>query len=78
VFVAISLGLSGDAFVPAAKLVFFAHIPIMLIEGLVSAAAVYLIVKVKPGLLRPADQRSDFHMQAAALRAKQAGEAPNG
>jgi cobalt/nickel transport system permease protein len=78
VFVAIALGLSGDAFVPAAKLVFFAHIPIMLIEGLVSAAAVYLIAKVKPGLLRPADQRSDFQMHAAALRAKQAGEAPNG
>jgi cobalt/nickel transport system permease protein len=78
VFVAIALGLSGDAFVPAAKLVFFAHIPIMLIEGLVSAAAVYLIAKVKPGLLQPADQRPDFEMHAAALRAKQAGEAPNG
>jgi len=78
-FVAISLALSGDAFVPAAKLVFFAHIPIMVVEGLVSAASVYLIAKVKPALLQPADQISGFEMQpAATLRAKQAGEASNG
>ena len=79
VLVAISLALSGDAFVPAAKLVFFAHIPIMVVEGLVSAASVYLIAKVKPALLHPADQTSGFEMQpAATLRAKQAGEASNG
>ncbi len=77
-FVAISLALSGDAFIPAAKLVFFAHIPIMVIEGLVSAAAVYLIAKVKPALLQSSDQASDIEKQAATLRAKQAGEAPNG
>ncbi|NIY74446.1 cobalt transporter CbiM [Thalassospira sp. HF15] len=77
-FVAISLALSGDAFIPAAKLVFFAHIPIMVVEGLVSAAAVYLIAKVKPALLQPADAAADFQLQAAVLRAKQAGEAPNG
>ncbi|CAM3316978.1 cobalt transporter CbiM [Thalassospira profundimaris] len=79
VFVAISLALSGDAFVPAAKLVFFAHIPIMVVEGLVSAASVYLIAKVKPALLQSADQTSGFEMQpTATLRAKQAGEASNG
>lgn len=77
-FVAISLALSGDAFIPAAKLVFFAHIPIMVIEGLVSAAAVYLIAKVKPALLQSSDQASDIEQQAATMRAKQAGEAPNG
>lgn len=77
-FVAISLALSGDAFIPAAKLVFFAHIPIMVIEGLVSAAAVYLIAKVKPALLQSSDQVSDIEQQAATMRAKQAGEAPNG
>lgn len=77
-FVAISLALSGDAFIPAAKLVFFAHIPIMVIEGLVSAAAVYLIAKVKPALLQSSDQASDIEKQAATMRAKQAGEAPNG
>lgn len=77
-FVAIALALSGDAFIPAAKLVFFAHIPIMVIEGLVSAAAVYLIAKVKPTLLQSSDQASDIEQQAATLRAKQAGEVSNG
>ncbi|MBS8272703.1 cobalt transporter CbiM [Thalassospira tepidiphila] len=77
-FVAISLGLSGDAFIPAAKLVFFAHIPIMIVEGLVSAASVYLIAKVKPALLQPADPVEDFQMQAAVLRANQAEQTPNG
>jgi cobalt/nickel transport system permease protein len=50
-FVAMSLTLSGEAFVSAAKLVFFAHIPVMVVEGVVSAAAVFLITKVKPALL---------------------------
>ncbi|WP_430470214.1 cobalt transporter CbiM [Thalassospira lucentensis] len=59
VFVAISLGLSGEGFVPAAKLVFFAHIPIMIIEGLISAAAIYLICKVKPELMRASDSAHD-------------------
>ncbi len=49
-FVAFFLALSGDEFVPAAKFVFFAHIPVMIIEGLLSAAAVYLIARVKPEL----------------------------
>ncbi len=48
--VAIALALSGDEFLPAAKLVFFAHIPIMIIEALLSAAAVTLARKVKPEL----------------------------
>lgn len=48
--VAISLALSGDEFLPAAKLVFFAHIPVMGIEALLSAAAVFLICRVKPEL----------------------------
>ena len=49
--VALSLGLSGENFVVQAKLVFLAHIPIMIVEGLLSAAAIYLIHKVKPELL---------------------------
>ncbi|MCO8145188.1 cobalt transporter CbiM [Rhodovulum tesquicola] len=48
--VGLSLMLSGDAFIPAAKLVFFAHIPVMVIEGLLSAAAIYLAAQVKPDL----------------------------
>ncbi|SOB99971.1 cobalt transporter CbiM [Rhodobacter maris] len=50
VFVAGALVFSGEAFVPAAKLVFFAHIPVMAIEAVISAAAVVLIKRVKPDL----------------------------
>ncbi|GAB3446851.1 cobalt transporter CbiM [Insolitispirillum peregrinum] len=46
--VAVALLLSGQEFIPAAKLVFLSHIPIMVIEGLVCAAAVYLIRRVNP------------------------------
>lgn len=49
--VALALGLSGEQFIPAAKLVFFAHIPIMIGEGAISAAVVYLANRVKPELL---------------------------
>ncbi|MCG7622195.1 MULTISPECIES: cobalt transporter CbiM [unclassified Epibacterium] len=50
IFVALSLALTGDAFLPAAKLVFFAHLPIMVIEGLLTGAAVYLVSKIRPDL----------------------------
>jgi len=50
-FVGAALWLSGDAFVPAARLVVIAHIPVMVIEGLLSAAAIYLAARVKPELL---------------------------
>lgn len=53
IFVGVSLALSGDAFVPAAKLVFFAHIPVMVIEGLLTGFAVLLARKVKPELFLP-------------------------
>jgi len=46
--VAFSLALSGESFVLAAKAVVPAHIPVMIIEGFVSYAAVYLIHTVKP------------------------------
>lgn len=48
--VAISLAVSGDEFIPAAKLVFFAHIPVMVIEGLLTGFAILLARKVKPEL----------------------------
>jgi cobalt/nickel transport system permease protein len=50
VLVAVALALSGDEFVVAAKLVFFAHIPIIAIESLLAAQAVYLARRVKPEL----------------------------
>lgn len=49
-FVAVSLALTGDEFLPAAKLVFFAHIPVMVIESVLTGFAVLLARKVKPEL----------------------------
>jgi len=49
-FVAMALTLSGEEFLPAAKLVFFAHLPVMAIEGLLTGAAVLLAHRVKPEL----------------------------
>jgi len=48
--VAVALALTGDEFLPAAKLVFFAHIPVMVIEALLSGGAVLLVRRVKPEL----------------------------
>lgn len=49
--VALCLAASGKAFIPAAKLVVFAHLPVMAIEAAVSAAIAALLLKVKPELL---------------------------
>ena len=46
--VAFSLALSGESFMFAAITILPAHIPIMVVEGFVSYAAVYLIHLVKP------------------------------
>ncbi|WP_286239432.1 cobalt transporter CbiM [Neptuniibacter halophilus] len=51
IMVAFSLMLSGEAFLLAAKATFVAHIPVMVVEGFVTAAAVLLIRKVKPAFL---------------------------
>ncbi|AEQ50177.1 cobalt transporter CbiM [Pelagibacterium halotolerans] len=50
VLVALSLALSGEQFIPAAQVTVLVHIPVMIIEGAVTAAAVYLVRKVKPEL----------------------------
>jgi len=50
VMVGIALASSGEEFIPAAKLVFVTHIPVMVIEGLLTGFAVYLARKVKPDL----------------------------
>ncbi len=49
--VAVSLGLSGKEFWRAAQLIVGAHLPVMIIEAAVTAAAVGLLLKVKPGAL---------------------------
>lgn len=45
-----SLALSGEAFLPAARLVFLAHVPVMIVEALLTGAAVFLVRRVKPEL----------------------------
>ena len=52
--VAFSLTLSGDEFILAAQLVFFAHIPVMVIEAVLSGAAIFLARRVKPELFHDA------------------------
>lgn len=53
IFVAAMLALSGEGFVLPAKMVVIAHLPVMAIEGLLAAAAVHLVKKVKPDLFAP-------------------------
>lgn len=48
--VALALAATGDAFIPAAKLVVITHIPVMALEAAITAAAVYLIRLAKPEL----------------------------
>ncbi|MFD0978341.1 MULTISPECIES: cobalt transporter CbiM [Tropicimonas] len=47
------LALSGEGFVLAAKAVIAVHLPVMVVEGLLAAAAVHLVKKVKPELFAP-------------------------
>ncbi|MGE4373282.1 MAG: cobalt transporter CbiM [Xanthobacter sp.] len=49
-FVALALAMSGEEFLPAAQFVFIAHIPVMVVEALITGAAVYLARQVKPEL----------------------------
>ncbi|NOD36264.1 MULTISPECIES: cobalt transporter CbiM [unclassified Ruegeria] len=49
-FVAVSLALSGDEFLPAAKLVLFAHVPVMAVEAVLTGFAILLARQVKPEL----------------------------
>ncbi|GAA0305776.1 cobalt transporter CbiM [Rhodovulum strictum] len=53
-----ALALSGAGFVPAAKLVLVAHVPVMAIEGVLTATAVYLAAQVKPDLFDTLKGRS--------------------
>lgn len=48
---ALSLGLSGEAFVPAARALLLAHIPVMFVEGVVTVLVVSFIARVRPEML---------------------------
>ena len=47
----IALALSGDEFVLVAKLAVAAHIPVMVIEGIITASCILFLKKVKPEAL---------------------------
>ena len=49
--VALSLVFTGEAFLIAAKLVVVAHLPVMVIEGLIAAFCVKFLKQVKPEML---------------------------
>ncbi len=51
IMVGFSLYLTGEAFLPAAKLVVAAHLPVMLIEGVLTAVCALFLKKVRPELL---------------------------
>ena len=51
VMVGFSLYFTGEAFLPAAKLVVAAHFPVMLIEGSLTVACALFLRRVKPELL---------------------------
>lgn len=51
ILVGFSLYLTGEAFLPAAKLMVAAHLPVMFIEGILTAACVLFLTKVRPELL---------------------------
>lgn len=46
-----SLALAGDGFIPAAKTLILAHLPVMLIEGIITAFIVGFVHRVRPELL---------------------------
>ena len=51
VLMALALAASGDVFINVAKMVIIAHIPIMIIEGIVTSFCVTFLRKVKPEIL---------------------------
>jgi len=52
IIIATALSLSGDQFIVVARLILLAHVPIMIIEGLIVAMTVTFIRRVKPDLLK--------------------------
>lgn len=47
----LTLALNGDAFIDAAKIALLAHLPLMVIEGIITLLALRFIEKVSPTLL---------------------------
>jgi cobalt/nickel transport system permease protein len=52
VLLALCLSCSKEAFIPAAKTLLAAHVPVMLLEGLLSAIIVRFLLRTKPEILQ--------------------------
>ncbi|MDR0361456.1 MAG: cobalt transporter CbiM [Planctomycetota bacterium] len=52
---ALALGFTDEGFLTSAKILFLAHIPVMVVEGIVTALAVAFVFKSRPELLRFTD-----------------------
>lgn len=50
-FVAIALVTTGESFLNAAKIVVVAHLPVMIIEGIITAFCIVFLKKVRPEIL---------------------------
>ncbi len=67
--VAVALAFSGEEFLPAAQLVFYAHVPVMVLEGFLTGAAVTLISRVRPEMFHLPDHlQSTEPSTTAAVR----------
>lgn len=51
IMTASALALSGDGFQDAARMLFYAHLPIMVVEGVITGFAYAFLAKVKPEVL---------------------------
>ena len=50
-FVALELSLMGKAFLPSAKLILLAHIPVCLVEAVITPTVLLYVNKVKPEMI---------------------------
>ncbi|MCX7995494.1 MAG: cobalt transporter CbiM [candidate division WOR-3 bacterium] len=51
IFVASVLALNGEFFIPVAKMIVIAHIPVMVIEGILTGFVILFLKKIRPELL---------------------------
>ena len=58
VILALLLATGGEDFFGVAKIALLAHVPVIMVEGLVSAFTIGFLARVKPALLRPSFIRS--------------------
>lgn len=67
VLTALALGLSDEGFLVSARLLVLAHIPVMIIEGLLCALAISFIARVRPEILGLLDAREQAPRRSGSL-----------